>query len=54
MNFKDLNITCSSVFRPKFSESHGQLDDQYYGYLIPFQVDTYDKSTHTLYQLQYI
>ena len=48
MSFKDLNITCSSVFRPKFSESHGQLDDQYYGYLIPFQVDTYDKSTHNL------
>lgn len=48
MNFKDLNITCSSVFRPKFSEGQGQLDDQYYGYLIPFQIDTYDESIRNI------
>lgn len=38
MTFKDLNITGTSLFRPRFDERVDYYDRQHYDYLLPFQV----------------
>lgn len=39
MTFKDLNITGTSLFRPRFDERIDYYDRQHYNYLLPFQVN---------------
>ena len=61
MNFKDLNITSTSLFKPLFREYISSGDDQYNCTLLPFQVndevyliDTYHINDYHYYYEDYV
>ena len=61
MNFEDLNITSTSLFKPLFREYISSGDDQYNCTLLPFQVndevyliDTYHINDYHYYYEDYV